>query len=217
MVVLGLAAPALLVMFRAARPGILVFAAYAALSFALALGNGFRNATYSSEVIIGMIVSAGIVVHYLPLAAIGRTVAGGLAIAAVFTTVLAGSGLKAPERDALSVAVQELPRSLPSRARVLVNYERETYAAYLPEFDFEATEGPASVKARPLGRGHGPFEFILLDQRYAHPDAVRQLEPEYVRVREFNSSQTTGNIVLMRTKTPPAEGGSARKLAESSL
>jgi hypothetical protein len=200
--VAGVAGLAILVWRKRIGPDIALFALYTVIAFLLNFGNGFRNATYASEVVVFAIIAAGVFFSHIYNFAYGwpkRAVPAvymGLIVISSARSVPRAPGEHAP--DAVAQAIQTLPAIVPSNTTLLVNSDREVYAAYLPQFHFEATDQASSMVPRPLQRSR-EFQYLIVDESQLAPHALKHVNERYSELMRF-TGQGHRNIKVMRAE-----------------
>jgi hypothetical protein len=200
--VAGLILSAVLVARRRAPGSVSVFGLYAAAAFVLNAGNGFMNSTYAAEVIVFLLLAAGIAVHYgsasfAPRARTAAALAGCLLIGLCAVEEFRGGPVHASPADALELAVKNLPSLVPGGTTVLVNRNPQTFAAYLPGYKIEATAAESSTQPS-SPRLAGTPDYLVLDLGPLAANTVDTIATYYREVARFQSRKGGGDIVVWR-------------------
>ncbi len=200
--VAGLILFAALVVRRRAPGSVSVFGLYAAAAFVLNAGNGFMNSTYAAEVIVFLLLAAGIALHYwvrsvAPRYRTAAALAGCLLIGLCAAQEFRNGPVHASPADALELAVKKLPSLVPDGTTVLVNRNPQTFAAYLPGYRVEATAAESSAQPS-APRLAGTPEYLVFDLGPLGAKTVDTIATYYREVARFQSRKGGSDIVLWR-------------------
>ena len=177
-----------------------LFGLYALVSFGLNAGNGFVNSTYAAEVIVFLLLTAGLGKHYAIGSATPRyrpvaAIAGCLVVGLCAAQELRNGPVRTTPADALATAVKRVPSLVPRGATVLVNRNPQTFAAYLPQYRIEQTEAESSLRPQ-SARFAGTPDYVLLDLGPINAKILGSLREHYYEVARFKSNRGAGDLVL---------------------
>lgn len=190
----------------------ILFGIYAAIAFFLNLGNRFSNDTYASEVLVFAVVAALLGVdgatRQLPFSAKVLLASGAaVLIAATISKTLHAIDKGAHRDTAIAAAILWLPKCIPQGATVVANRHIESFAAYLPHYDFEPTESAGTIRPRATAAVK-TVEYIAADRARLNDADLTTLREQFTQCA---CGYTQGAIgFYRRTHDSPATVTSSR-------
>jgi hypothetical protein len=193
----GLALLAVSIWRRRAPRAASLFGLYGVVAFVLNMGNGFGNSTYAAEVMVFLLVAAGLGAHYASAGSRTGATAACVVLGLCAFQEIRNGPVKMTPADALEMAVERLPALVPKGATVLVNRYPQTFAAYLPQYRIEQTETESSVRPQ-FVRLAGDPAYVLLDVGPLGAQALGVVREHYSEIARFKSHKGASDLVLWR-------------------